>query len=134
MSDNEFTATLLRKNSLRKACLDASIAELEKAIADLNEIKEEKVAEEKAKAAAEADRLAAIKKIQDQMDKLGLAPEDIADVVGSRGGKKAKVPAKYRLIDADGTPHEWSGRGRTPKIFQERIEKGAHKEDFLIQQ
>lgn len=134
MSDLDFTTILLRKNSLRKACEAASIVELEKAIADLSEIKAEKVAEEKANAEAEAERLAAIKKIQDQMAELGLSADDIAAQAAGKSGKKGKVAPKYRLIDSGGVPHEWSGRGRMPKVFEERIAKGAKKEDFLIVQ
>lgn len=132
MSELDFTSTLLRKNSLRKAVEDASIADLEKVLADLAEIKAEKVAQMEAEEAAEAERLEAIKKIQEQMAELGLSAEDIAAQTGGKSGKKGKVPAKYRLIDSDGTPHEWSGRGRMPKVFEERIAKGAKKEDFLI--
>ncbi len=132
MSDNEFTSTLLRKNSLRKATQGVSVADLEKVLADLQEIKEEKVAEEKERAAADASRLEAVKKIKAQMAELGLSAEDISSGSPATATKKASVPAKYRLIDADGQPHEWSGRGRTPRVYLERFEKGAKKEDFLI--
>lgn len=134
MSTPDFTATLLRKNSLRKECLELSIGDIEKVIADLTEIKADKAEEEEARLAAEAERLEAIKKIQEQMAAIGLSPEDIAKVGGAASGKRTKVAAKYRLIDEDGNAHEWSGRGRTPKVFQERIEKGASKEDFRIQE
>ncbi|GGO77126.1 hypothetical protein GCM10011348_05990 [Marinobacterium nitratireducens] len=132
MSELDFTSILLRKNSLRKAVEEASIADLEKVLADLTEIKAEKLAQKEAEEAAEAERLEAIKKIQEQMAELGLSADDIAAQTAGKTGKKGKVPAKYRLIDADGKPHEWSGRGRMPKVFEERINKGASKEDFLI--
>ncbi len=132
MSENEFTSTLLRKNSLRKAVTEISVAELEKVLADLQEIRDEKVAAEEERAAADAARLEAVKKIQAQMAELGLSADDLS-AGGATATKKASVPAKYRLIDTDGKPHEWSGRGRTPRVFLERFEKGAKKEDFLIQ-
>ncbi|GGO83814.1 hypothetical protein GCM10011348_28550 [Marinobacterium nitratireducens] len=133
MSNLDFAATLLRKNSLRKECVPLSIADIEKVIADLAEIKEEKVEADEARKAAESERLEAIRKIQEQMVAAGLSPEDLASVGASASSKRAKVVAKYRLIDEDGNAHEWSGRGRTPKVFQERINNGASKEDFLIQ-
>jgi DNA-binding protein H-NS len=132
MSENEFTSTLLRKNSLRKAVAEISVAELEKVLSDLQEIRDEKVAAEEERAAADATRQEAVKKIQAQMAELGLSADDLS-ACGAAATKKASVPAKYRLIDADGKPHEWSGRGRTPRVFLERFEKGAKKEDFLIQ-
>lgn len=135
MSIQDFTSTLLRKNSLRKECQVLSVEDLEKVMGDLEEIKSDKVEAENARVAAEAERQAAIKKIQDQMAALGVSANDIAQVAGgsSSKGKRGAVAAKYRLTDDDGNVHEWSGRGRTPKVFQERIEKGAKKEDFLIE-
>jgi DNA-binding protein H-NS len=133
MNNQDFTATLLRKNSLRKECGVLSIADIEKVIADLAEIKDEKVEADEARKAAESERLEAIRKIQEQMAAVGLSPEDLANVGGSASSKRTKVAAKYRLIDEEGNVHEWSGRGRTPKVFQERIENGASKDDFLIQ-
>ncbi|MFC6674063.1 H-NS family nucleoid-associated regulatory protein [Marinobacterium aestuariivivens] len=134
MEKTNFTATLLRKNSLRKACQELSVSDLAKAIQDLEEIKEEKAEAEEARKAVEQERLEAIRKIQEQLAELGLSPEDIEKVGAGKGRVRGSVAPKYRLIDADGTPHEWSGRGRTPKVFQERIDKGAKKEDFLIQE
>lgn len=132
MSTQDFTSILLRKNSLRKACEDLSFSDLEKAIADLEEIKSDKLEAEQARAEEEAERLEAIKKIQEQMAAAGISAEDIAQVAGGASGKRAKVEAKYRLIDEDGKTHEWSGRGRTPKVFQAQIDQGASKEDFRI--
>ena len=45
---------------------------------------------------------------------------------------KKKVPPKYRLVDLDGTTHEWTGRGIAPKVFQHHFDRGYSKESCLI--
>lgn len=42
------------------------------------------------------------------------------------------VDPKYRSPDDETLT--WTGRGRTPKWLQEKINEGASKEDFLIDQ
>ncbi|WP_020683938.1 H-NS family nucleoid-associated regulatory protein [Marinobacterium rhizophilum] len=134
MRNHEFTATLLRKNSLRKECLELSIGDIEKVIEDLTEIKAGKLQEDEARKAAEAERMVAIKKIQEQMAAVGLSAADLEKMGGTASGTRPKVAAKYRLVVEDGKVYEWSGRGRTPIVFQQRIDNGASKEDFLIQE
>jgi DNA-binding protein H-NS len=36
------------------------------------------------------------------------------------------------IIVADGEMHQWTGRGRTPKVFQAYFDKGGSKESCLI--
>lgn len=127
---SDFVSTLVRKNSLRKECSALSVAELEKVLSDLNDILETKKSADLAKQAEVAAKREAVEAIQKQMLEMGL---DISDIGGVKTSEKRTVAAKYRLIDADGKPHEWSGRGRTPKVFQERFDNGAKKEDYLIQ-
>ena len=45
--------------------------------------------------------------------------------------KGRKIPPKYR-INVDGSCYEWSGRGRMPRAFRERIENGDSLENHLI--
>ena len=45
---------------------------------------------------------------------------------------KKKLPPKYRLVDLDGTTHEWTGRGIAPKVFQQYFDLGHSKESCLI--
>lgn len=128
---NDFVSILMRKNSLRKECSELTVAELEKVLADLTDILKDKAAAEEAEQAAVAAKRQAVEAIHQQLLELGLSVDDL-DL--EQPAAKRKVEAKYRLIDADGKAHEWSGRGRTPKVFQERFDNGASKEDYLIQQ
>jgi DNA-binding protein H-NS len=134
MESNDFIRILTRKNSLRKAFMDdeVSVSTIDKVIQHLSEFRESKAQFEAEQIQAEAAKKAALKEVKLKLRELGLTPDDLIDASFSVGPKKSKVVPKYRLIDADGKPHEWSGRGRTPRVFQERIDRGAKKEDFQI--
>ncbi|MCV6587947.1 MAG: H-NS histone family protein [Marinobacterium sp.] len=127
---SEFIKTLTRKNSLRKHCQELAVSELKKTLDDLREIIEEKQALEEVERKAQAERLDKIKSIRKTMEAAGL---DVSDLMGSVDvGSRKKVAPKYRLKDENGKTHEWSGRGRTPLVFQKFFEAGNSREDCLI--
>lgn len=111
-------------------------ADLEKLIASLNEaLTAEKAKEEKKQ---ERDRLASIEKINNLLAESGLKPEDLKKKPKTRGKRKAakttkraKVPPRYRLV-IDGNEYLWSGRGRTPRVFQEYFDAGNSRESCEI--
>jgi len=112
-----------------------AMPELEKLIAALKEVQ----ATEKSKAKKKEDqkRQANIKKAKALLAEAGLKPEDLKTTAGktkkaARKTAKRKVPPRYRLV-IDGEEHLWSGRGRTPKVFQEYLAQGNAKEDCEIQ-
>ena len=111
--------------------------ELEKLIASLNEaLKAEK---EKTKKKQEKDRVATIRKVNDLLAESGLKPEDLKKNASAARKRKATaksrktgtVPAKYRLV-IDGKKHEWTGRGRTPKVFQAYFDAGNSRDSCAI--
>ncbi|MCP8689740.1 H-NS histone family protein [Marinobacterium sp. OS208] len=109
-----------------------SVSDVEKVLTDLNEILEERHAEEAQAQAAEQQRMKKIAEIRKRMDDAGIGLDDLKAIKASEGPKR-KVEAKYRIKDAAGAVHEWSGRGRTPVVFNEYFEKhGVTKEDTLI--
>jgi len=126
---SDFLKTLTRKNSLRKQCAELSVEEIEKVLADLKEIAEDKRAEEEAAQAAEQARAEKIDVIRQTMKDAGIDLEDLLSAIDVT--PKKKVQPKYRIVDEEGT-HEWSGRGRTPVAFQRYFEQGHSKEDCLI--
>lgn len=122
---------LTRKNSLRKQCQDLSITDIEKIIIDLTDILKEKEVSELERVEADREKNAKIDMIRKTMQEAGIGFEDIKDLVVTT--TKKKVEAKYRIIDADGETHEWSGRGRTPLAFQEYFDtQGVTKDACLI--
>lgn len=123
----EFLKVLMRKNSLRKQCQDLSIADVEKVIADLNEIHGEKIAVEEEKQRIEQEKNEKIDVIRRTMQEAGLSFDDLRDLVAET--PKKKVEAKYRIEDEGGNVHEWSGRGRTPLAFQRYFDKHGVDKD-----
>lgn len=126
------------KLKLRSASKGLSVAELEKLIAGLTQIKA--VAEQKASEKAQAQKTAKLKKIKAMMAEAGIDASDLAGVKGKRGRKKgapgkkkSKIPPKYRLV-VKGEEFLWTGRGRAPRVFQEYFDKGKSKASCLIQQ
>ncbi|WP_020681644.1 H-NS family nucleoid-associated regulatory protein [Marinobacterium rhizophilum] len=129
---SDFVKVLTRKNSLRKQCQDLSVSDVEKVLADLNEILQERHAEEAEARLVEQKRMKKIAEIRKRMEEAGIGLDDLKAIKDSAGPKR-KVEAKYRIKDAAGTVHEWSGRGRTPVAFNEYFEKhGVTKEDTRI--
>jgi DNA-binding protein H-NS len=129
---SEFVKVLTRKNSLRKQCQDLSVSDVEKVLTDLNEILQERHEEEVKAQQEEKQRMKKIADIRKRMAEAGIGLDDLKAIKAAEGPKR-KVEAKYRIKDAAGTVHEWSGRGRTPVAFNEYFEKhGVTKEDTRI--
>ncbi|UTW02547.1 H-NS histone family protein [Amphritea atlantica] len=126
----DFVKLLTRKNSLRKQCQELSSADIEKAIVDLTEILEEKQAQEEELLAVERERAEKIEAIKQSMQEAGIGLDDLMTLVDAP--VKKKVAPKYQITDENGDVHQWSGRGRTPAVFQAEFAKGKTKEDFLI--
>ncbi len=126
----DFAKLLTRKNSLRKQCQVLASADIEKAIADLAEILEEKLEQENALLAEEQERLEKIEAIKQSMLEAGVDLNDLMTLVDTP--VKKKVAPKYQVTDENGELHQWSGRGRTPVAFQAAFAAGKTKEDCLI--
>jgi len=126
----DFVRILTRKNSLRKQCQELSTDELGKIITDLGDILEEHEAQELAKSQAEQEKAGKIEAIRQAMQESGIDFEDLKELVPTV--VKKKVQAKYRVV-VDNITHEWSGRGRTPVVFQQYFDvNNATKESCLI--
>lgn len=125
----DFIKLLTRKNSLRKQCQELTVADIEKVLADLTDILEERREEESKKAAEEAAKVEAIEAIRKQMIEAGI---DMTELVGQVDtGSRKSVKAKFRIEDEEGNEHFWSGRGRTPVAFAQYMEKhGISKEEL----
>lgn len=97
--------------------------------------REDAYKEEQRKKQIEQENLEKVKKY---MMELGLDPALLTpsaeDVSPKKSGKNYRpvVPPKYRIKDAAGNEHEWSGRGKAPAVFKAALDAGKKKEDFLI--
>ncbi|MCJ8298964.1 MAG: H-NS histone family protein [Pseudomonadales bacterium] len=126
----DFVRILTRKNSLRKQCQELSTEDITKIIADLTNILDEHKEQELARSAAEQVKLEKIEAIRKAMADSGIGFEDLKELVPAT--PKKKVQAKYRVV-VDDITHEWSGRGRTPVVFQQFFDtNNCSKESCLI--
>ncbi|WP_210396632.1 H-NS family nucleoid-associated regulatory protein [Motiliproteus sediminis] len=126
---------LLRKNSFRKAAKDLSVAELEKLLTNAQEVIEERAAEEAAAAEANKEKKQKIEELRKAMAQAGISAEELEAAIGGAKAKsatKGSVKPKYQIEGVDGNIVQWTGRGRTPKVFQEYFDNGGSKEDCLI--
>ncbi|AUJ70721.1 MULTISPECIES: H-NS histone family protein [Pseudoalteromonas] len=92
---------------------NASYGDLEKAL----ELIQKALDEQKEQQQAKEEVLAMLKE-------KGLTLDDLVGTTSA--DRRSKVKAKYR-IEKDGEVIEWTGRGKTPKVFQ-----GVNLDDYLI--
>ncbi|WP_350145113.1 H-NS family nucleoid-associated regulatory protein [Haliea sp.] len=59
------------------------------------------------------------------------APAKGKPAAAKKVGKRPTIPPRYRL-EIDGQEHLWSGRGRTPKVFQAYFDAGNSRESCEI--
>lgn len=117
----DFIKILTRKNSLRKQCQDMPLADIEKVIADLNDIRTE--IEEAAQRQAEQEQAKKhqVEEIQRLMKEAGIGLDELKQGVEPVARKAVK--AKYVIVDDEGREHSWSGRGRTPIAFRDYMDQ-----------
>ena len=131
---SDFSDIARNKNRLRAACKNLSVEQMQTMADNLAEFIEKRAEEEAAAVAAQAAQAAKKQEILEAMRAAGLSPDDFMAEEEAPKAKKARKPvaAQYRVTDANGQVHEWSGRGRTPKAFQAAFDSGKTKDDLRI--
>ncbi|MBR9827587.1 MAG: H-NS histone family protein [Oceanospirillales bacterium] len=117
----DFIKILTRKNSLRKHCQEMQLADIDKVIADLNDIRAEVAEAAERNAENERAKLQQVEEIQRLMKEAGIGLDELKQGVEPVARKSVK--AKYVITDSEGNEHSWSGRGRTPIAFREYMDK-----------
>ncbi|MDF0532889.1 H-NS histone family protein [Shewanella yunxiaonensis] len=129
---SEFLEILTHARRFKAAVKDLSVEELRDLASKLEKIVTEREEEAAEEAKAQADRLAKIEEIRQQMESVGLSVEDLGVVTAVKPTKKrAPRPAKYK-IEVAGETITWTGQGRMPTVFKTEVEKGRSMDDFLI--
>ena len=129
----EFTEITRNKSRFRAACKDINLTQLKTMANHLSEFIEKRVQEEVTLAKQAAKKDTEKQAILNAIAQAGLTPEDFF----STGAPKIKKPRKpvapqYRIKDTQGLKHEWSGRGRTPKVFEQYFNNGGSKDSCRI--
>ncbi len=130
----DFSDIATNKNRLRAACKDLSAKQMQTMADNLAEFIAKRAEEAAAAEAAKAAQSAKKQEILEAMRAAGLSPDDFMAAEEPAKPKKARKPvaAQYRVTDANGEVHEWSGRGRTPKAFQAFFDNGGSKDGCRI--
>lgn len=129
---SDFTAILCHARRFRKNVKELSIEQLEEVKIKLDKIIEERTLELEVLREGEVERLEKIQKIREIMAAEGIEASDLQSSVTTKTRKRASRPPKYEIVNEEGERITWTGQGRMPNLFKNRIEKGDKIEDFLI--
>lgn len=130
---SEFVRIITHARRFKSAVKEVGVERLEEIKMRLEEIIADRVAEEEKAKVANEKRLDKIREYREQLAADGIDPEELQDGSAVKTGKRAPRQPKYEIWDKDGKHITWTGQGRTPNVFKERIETGDPIETFLIE-
>ena len=133
---DNFVKLATNRNSLKSLVKDFYMDELKKFSSNLTIIIQQRKDQEEKLREKHKQKMHQIKEIKSLLAEHNLSVDDLIGDPVSHIFKwtkaKKKLPPKYRLVDLDGTTHEWTGRGIAPKVFQQHFDRGHSKESCLI--
>lgn len=128
----DFVQIVGHARRFKKATKSLSIDELVEVKAKLEKIIEDRIASEAEENKKNAEKIEKIKKIREMLAEEGIEPDELVLEAPVKKGKRAPRPPKYAITDANGNRVTWTGQGRMPNIFKERVERGESIDNFLI--
>jgi DNA-binding protein H-NS len=133
---DKFLKLVTNRNSLKSLVKDFYMDELQKFSSNLTIIIEQRENQEVELRKKHKQKIQKIEEIQSLLNEQGLSVDDLIgnplDHILKPTKAKKKLSPKYRLVDLDGTTYEWTGRGITPRVFQQHFDRGHSKESCLI--
>lgn len=125
---------LSSKSRIRSLFKDAGVQDLERVLARLNEVYQEKLDVRKVEEEQRQQKLNDIKVIQKEMEALGLTLSDFDELdeagkikSGRRRRNVSKHTFEYETLSGDTVRWYGSTTGRLPKPFQDYLEKTGKK-------
>ena len=133
---NEFLKILLNIRSLRAACPDLSLEQLEEGPQKASEVVAARQQDESAERQAREEHQKKIAEYAEMLKAAGIDPAELVGTVTTEStkaskGKHAPRPAKYRYLD-NGVEKTWTGQGRMPSAIAKAVAEGKSVEDFAI--
>lgn len=131
---NEFLKVLLNIRSLRAACRDLTLEQLEEGLEKLSAIVDERRQDESAERQAREEHQKKIAKYAEMLKAAGIDPAELVNTVvpeNTKVSKRAPRPAKYRYLD-NGVEKTWTGQGRMPSVIAKAVAEGKSVEAFAI--
>ena len=131
---NEFLKVLLNIRSLRAACRDLTLEQLEEGLEKLSAIVDERRQDESAERQAREEHQKKIAEYAEMLRAAGIDPAELVNTVvpeNTKVSKRAPRPAKYRYLD-NGVEKTWTGQGRMPSVIAKAVAEGKSMEAFAI--
>lgn len=131
---NEFLKVLLNIRSLRVACRDLTLEQLEEGLEKLSAIVDERRQDESAERQAREEHQKKIAEYAEMLKAAGIDPAELVNTVvpeNTKVSKRAPRPAKYRYLD-NGVEKTWTGQGRMPSVIAKAVAEGKSVEAFAI--
>ena len=128
----EFIAVLCHARRFKSAVKELRVDQLEEVRQKLDKIIEDKTLEFEKLRKSEAERLEKIKKIQEMLAAEGIEPSELQSSAPVKKGKRPPRQPKYEYVNDAGERITWTGQGRMPNVFKNRLEQGDKIEKFLI--
>ncbi|WP_219598856.1 H-NS family nucleoid-associated regulatory protein [Aeromonas salmonicida] len=134
---NEFLKVLLNIRSLRAACRELTLEQLEEGLEKLSAIVAERQQDEAADRQAREEHQRKINEYTEMLKAAGIDPAELVGTVANepakaaKKGKRAPRPAKYRYLD-NGVEKTWTGQGRMPSAIAKAVTEGKSIEEFAI--
>jgi DNA-binding protein H-NS len=130
----DFLNIAKNKNRLRAACKELTTEQLETMAENITEFIEKRIHDAAKIAEQTAKKEAEKRAILEAIAEAGLTAEELFNTSKNKAANKTRKPVapQYRITDANGKQHEWTGRGRTPKVFEQYFNNGGNKESCRI--
>ena len=131
---NEFLKVLLNIRSLRAACRDLTLEQLEEGLEKHSAIVDERRQDESAERQAREEHQKKIAEYAEMLKAAGIDPAELVNTVvpeNTKVSKRAPRPAKYRYLD-NGVEKTWTGQGRMPSVIAKAVAEGKSVEAFAI--
>lgn len=129
---NEFIAVLCHARRFKSAVKELSLEQLEEVKQKLDKIIKAREIEIEDLRMEEAERLEKIKKYQEMLAADGIEPGELQASSNLKSGKRPPRQPKYEIWNEAGERITWTGQGRMPNLFKNRLEEGEEIETFLI--
>ncbi|MFQ2443668.1 H-NS family nucleoid-associated regulatory protein [Aeromonas caviae] len=131
---NEFLKVLLNIRSMRAACRNLTLEQLEEGLEKLSAIVDERRQDESAERQAREEHQKKIAEYAEMLKAAGIDPAELVNTVvpeNTKVSKRAPRPAKYRYLD-NGVEKTWTGQGRMPSVIAKAVAEGKSVEAFAI--
>jgi DNA-binding protein H-NS len=130
---SDFVKVLSHARRLNSATKSLSVAELKDIQSKLEKIIEKRIAAEEDSIRKEAEKQKKIEDIKKQLAADGInLNELLTEGTGKVAKKRAPRPPKYEITNAEGDKITWTGQGRMPNVFKEKVTEGISIDTFLI--